>query len=340
MDVKAAAIRVLRQAGTALHARDISARIIDAGLWQSQGKTPAVTVAARLYSDIKKKGDRSSFVKAGAGTFALRDFAATPDAAGPAPAPVKKLPKPAAVKTDFSFTNCAEKVLEASGEKQPMHYKAITEQALQEGWLNTGGKTPEATMYALVISEIKRHRRRAEQPRFVRHGRGYVGLSKWQARGLAFEIARHKLQVGEVLRKKLLAMTPDKFEELIEQLLPEMGFEQVELTKSRADGGIDVRGALVVSDVIQIRLAAQVKRWKRNIHAPVVQQVRGSLGAHEQGLIITTSDFSSGAVREAAQADKTPIALMNGRQLVMLLMEHGIGVRRSTLDLFDIDEEF
>ena len=66
----------------------------------------------------------------------------------------------------------------------------------------------------------------------------------------------------------------------------------------------------------------------------------GSLSAHEQGLIITTSDFSPGAVREAAQPGKTPIALMNGWQLVMLLMEHGIGVRRSTLDLFEIDEEF
>lgn len=69
-------------------------------------------------------------------------------------------------------------------------------------------------------------------------------------------------------------------------------------------------------------------------------QVRGSLGAHEQGLIITTSDFSAGAIKEAAQPDKTPIALMNGEQLVMLLMEHGIGVHRSTPDLFEIDEEF
>ena len=66
----------------------------------------------------------------------------------------------------------------------------------------------------------------------------------------------------------------------------------------------------------------------------------GSLGAHEQGLIITTSDFSPGAVKEAAQADKTPIALINGEQLVMLLMEHGIGVHTSTPDLFEIDEEF
>ena len=31
---------------------------------------------------------------------------------------------------------------------------------------------------------------------------------------------------------------------------------------------------------------------------------------------------------------------MNGEQLVMLLMEHGIGVHRSTPDLFEIDEEF
>jgi len=71
----------------------------------------------------------------------------------------------------------------------------------------------------------------------------------------------------------------------------------------------------------------------------VVQQVRGSLGVHEQGLI-TTSDFSAGAIKEAAQSDKTPISLMNGEQLVMLLMEHGIGVHRSTPDLFEIDEEF
>jgi len=45
-------------------------------------------------------------------------------------------------------------------------------------------------------------------------------------------------------------------------------------------------------------------------------------------------------VREAAQADRPPIALMNGEQLVMLLMEHGISVHRSTPDLFEIDEEF
>ncbi|MGI6459872.1 MAG: restriction endonuclease [Candidatus Hydrogenedentales bacterium] len=77
------------------------------------------------------------------------------------------------------------------------------------------------------------------------------------------------------------------------------------------DGGIDVRGALVVGDVVRIKIAVQVKKWKRknNIPAPVVQQARGSLGAHEQGLIITTRDISAGAIKEAAQPDKTPIGL-------------------------------
>ncbi len=47
-----------------------------------------------------------------------------------------------------------------------------------------------------------------------------------------------------------------------------------------------------------------------------------------------------GAVKEAAQVDRAPIALMQGEQLVMLLMEHGIGVHRSTPDLFEIEKDF
>ena len=72
----------------------------------------------------------------------------------------------------------------------------------------------------------------------------------------------------------------------------------------------------VVGDVIRTRLAVQVKRWKSNVQAPVIQQVRGSLGTHEQGLIITTSDFSKGAREEATRANATPVGLMDGEQLV------------------------
>lgn len=342
MSVKIAAIQVLKEADRPLHAREIAKLIIEAGLWKSDGKTPAATVGARLYSDIKSNGDTSPFVKVGPQTFALRYSAVVSSGAAPVPSIVQEAPKPSVANAGFSFIDCAQKVLEAFGGKKPMHYKEITERALEKGWLVTSGKTPEASMYAQVITEIKRQQKRGERPRFVQHGRGYVGLSQWMGRGLAFQIEQHNDQVRKALRERLLAMKPGEFEELISQLLAEMGFEMVEVTKLSGDGGIDVRGTLVVGDVVRIKMAVQVKKWKlkNNILAPVVQQVRGSLGAHEQGLIITTSDFSTGAIKEAAQPDKTPIALMNGEQLVMLLMEYGIGVHRSTPDLFEIDEDF
>lgn len=342
MDVKSAAIQVLKQAGKALHAKDIAQQIITDGLWQSAGKTPNATVSARIYSDIKNKGDDSAFVKVGPQVFALRNSGEIPISDGLVHKAVEKPVESASENHGFSFTQCAQKVLENFGNKKPMHYKEITQQALQQGWLVTAGKTPEATMYAQVITEIKRQQKRGDQPRFVQHGKGYVGLSQWMKRGLAFQIEQHNHQVRKALHERLLAMKPGEFEELISLLLAEMGFESVEVTKLSGDGGIDVRGILVVGDVVRIKMAVQVKKWKpkNNIQAPVVQQVRGSLGVHEQGLIITTSSFSPGAVNEAAQPDKTPIALMNGEQLVTLLMEYGIGVKSSTPALFEIDDEF
>lgn len=72
-----------------------------------------------------------------------------------------------------------------------------------------------------------------------------------------------------------------------------MGFEDVTVTaRTRRDRRTrrTRRG-----QGVRIRMAVQAKRWSENIQAPTVQQVRGALGTHEQGLIITTSDFSKGA---------------------------------------------
>ena len=155
---------------------------------------------------------------------------------------------------------------------------------------------------------------------------------------MPYQISKHNREVKKELLSRLMDLTPTQFEELVGQLLAEMGFESIEVTKYGGDGGIDVRGTLLISDVVRIKMSVQAKRWKGYIQSPTVQQVRGSLGAHEQGLIITTSDFSTGAIKEANQPDKTPVALMNGEQLVTLLMEYSIGVRRMSHDLFELEE--
>ena len=142
--------------------------------------------------------------------------------------------------------------------------------------------------------------------------------------------------------ERLLALKPEEFEGVISLLLVKMGFVSVELTKLSGDGGIDVRGTLEVGGTVHIKMAVQAKKWKpgRNIQSPVVQQVRGSLGAHEQGLIITISGFSTGATDEAKQLDKAHIALMNGVQLVSLLVEYEIGVQRISQNPIELKESF
>jgi len=308
-------------------------------LWTTSGKTPSRTVEARICTDIKNKGSSSAFVRVAPRVFGLRELGAQPMSRRRRAGPPKRKTTRGKKKT-YSFTDAAEKVLEELGNKQPMHYRAITQKAIGMGWLATKGKTPEVSMSAAIGTEIRRYKKRGDQPRFAQHGRGYVGLTRWMGRGLAFQIEQHNRRVRRALHQGLLKIDPGAFEQLIGRLLAELGFEDIEVTNRSGDGGIDVRGTLVVGDVIRTRMAVQVKRWRKssNVQAPVVQQVRGSLGAHEQGLIITTSDFSKGAHDEASRSDAVPVALMNGEQLVALLVEHDIGVARLTHDIIELAE--
>lgn len=213
-----------------------------------------------------------------------------------------------------------------------MYYGEITEKALEMGWVSTKGKTPKYTMYAVMHEEIKRSKLRGVRPKFVKVGEGFFGLSKWEPLGIEGEIEKHNRKIRKELHRKLFEMDWEKFENLIDTLFVKMGFE-TDSTPPTSDGGVDVRGTLLIGGVVRIRMAVQVKRWKHNVRAPTIQQLRGSLGAHEQGLIVTTSDFSKGARKEAEKEDRSPVALMNGEELVFLLVENEIGVQRKSYDL-------
>ena len=327
-----AVIQILEKAGAPLSSKEIAGRVIEAGLWKTSGKTPDATIGARIYTDIKKHGEKSTFVKIAPNTFALNNALKVTESEEIAPCVVTPKRHKA-----VSFLDAAELVLKSMTKGTSLHYHDITEKALEAGWLKSSGKTPDATMNAQLVTDMKRVRAKGEPGRFVRTSPGCYSLVEWGGTGLPYQISKHNQEVRKKLHQKLMSMNPSLFEELIAQLLAEMGFESIEVTKYCSDGGIDVRGIMLISDVVRIKMAVQVKRWKRNIQSPTVQQVRGSLGVHEQGLIITTSDFSKGSIIEANQPDKTPVALMNGEQLVALLMQYNIGVRRVSHDLFELE---
>ena len=331
-----AAAAVLEAANEPLHYREITERTLAAGMWTTAGKTPWDTVNARIAVDIQRRGSASRFVRVGPGRYALK-ARSTPgteqDTSSGSPVPEHQ-----ASVGGVSFTDAAEQILSRSTEREPVHYAVITEQALEGGLIRTEGRTPAATMYSMILTEIRRREARGESPRFVQHGRGMVGLTAWLPAEVAGLVEEKNREVREALLDRARSASPEDFERLVSELLAEMGFQDVDVTNASGDGGIDVRGTLVVGDTVRICMAVQAKRWKANVQAPEVQRVRGSLGAHEQGLIVTTSDFSRGARDEATRDNAAPVALMNGEQLAALLARYQIGARTKPYELYALEE--
>ena len=331
-----AAATVLAETTEPLHYRELTERMLAQELWTTAGKTPWATVNALIAVDIKDRGNASRFVRVRPGWFALN-----PNGTNEPPerdrVPIQETDGAGSSST-MSFTDAAERILNQSRDREPVHYADITERALSQRLVRTEGRTPAATMYAMILTQIRRHEARGEMPRFVNHGRGMVGLTAWVPAGVARLIEEQNRKARQSLLERVRAATPTDFEGLVAEILLAMGFEDVEVSSPSNDGGSDVRGTLVVGDAVRIRMAVQAKRWKQNMQAPVVQQVRGSLGAHEQGMIITTSDFSNGAQTEASRPDAAPVALMNGERFAALLSEHEIGSSFKPYRLVVLDE--
>lgn len=236
----------------------------------------------------------------------------------------------------MQFKDAAYEILKKAG--QPLHYKEIASRAIKAGLLETLGRTPEATMGAMLYTDTinpdSRFRRGDE--------RGTFALKAMASGTIQQQIENIQVQIHKDLRKQLLNMPPQKFEELIRLLLEQMGFEETETTPYRNDKGVDVRGVLRSNPLSVVKVAIQAKRWTKNVGAGVVRDLRGSLKVAdaEQGLIITPSDFSSGAKEEAQSTGKTPIRLIDGNQLVDLLIQYNVGVKKEEYTVPTIDSEY
>ncbi len=235
----------------------------------------------------------------------------------------------------MTYLEAAYQILKQAGE--PLHYKEITERALAQGLIQPTGLTPEATMGSRLYTDTKQ-----EGSRFVRAGKGVFDLAERQPSGIDRRIQEINRTTRDQLSDLLHTMPPDRFEALIGELLIQMGFDEsaVQVTQRSKDGGIDVVGVFRAAGLTEMNVAVQVKRWKGNVGAPVVTQLRGSLQVHQQGIIITTSDFSKAARKEASAPNKTRIGLISGEELIDLLIKHQVGVVEKTLKVIGLDDEW
>lgn len=155
--------------------------------------------------------------------------------------------------------------------------------------------------------------------------------------------------IQDALRLELLErikkVSPSFFELIVIDLLVAMGYggsisEAASALGGTADGGVDgvIREDRLGLDSIYV----QAKRWEGSVGRPVVQAFVGSLEGlrAKKGIIITTSDFTQPAIEYVENIEKR-VALIDGNELVDLMIEHEIGVTISgTYQIMSMNSEY
>ena len=236
-----------------------------------------------------------------------------------------------------SFKEAAAKVLKKA--EQPLSAREISQIALEEELIETTGATPDATMAAQLYTDINKN----PSTRFKKVGKGLFALKEQteSSKSPLLAIQNQNELVKSKLKEKIHEMDPFQFEYLVAELLEKIGYEQVEVTKRTGDKGIDVVGNLTVGGLTDVKTVIQVKRFGvgNNIAGKHITQLRGSAAIDQRGLIITTSDFTKGAIEEARAPNKMPVALVNGKKLNNLLLKYKVGVKEEIVSVFSIDSE-
>ena len=129
-------------------------------------------------------------------------------------------------------------------------------------------------------------------------------------------------------------MEPAAFERLVQRLLREAGFIQVEVTGRSGDGGVDGKGIMRLGGMLSFRVIFQCKRYQGSITPSQIRDFRGAMvGRADKGLFITTGNFTKEAVREATRDGAPAIDLIDGDQLVEKLKEFELGVRTKKIEV-------
>lgn len=135
------------------------------------------------------------------------------------------------------------------------------------------------------------------------------------------------------LMTEVMKLSPPDFEKLVIKLLLKMGYgsgieENAIVTSVSNDGGID--GIIKEDQLGFSSIYIQAKQWAtgRTVDRPEIQKFAGALQGQQasKGLFITTAGFSSGAKDFVNRLYGSKIVLMDGMQLMKLMIKHNLGV--------------
>ncbi|VUD55214.1 5-methylcytosine-specific restriction endonuclease [Burkholderia pseudomallei] len=147
------------------------------------------------------------------------------------------------------------------------------------------------------------------------------------------------------LLDQVKSSTPSFFERLVIDLLVAMGYggsrqDAGSVIGRSGDGGIDgtIKEDKLGLDVIYV----QAKKWEGTVGRPEIQKFAGALQGQRanKGVFITTSAFTREA-KEYAGVIASKIILVDGDELVKLMVDHNVGVSTvSTFHVKKVDSDY
>lgn len=90
----------------------------------------------------------------------------------------------------MTFLDAAEAILRE--EKRPLHFRELARLAIEGGLIESKGKTPDATMGAVLYQQVKRAAGSGEPSRFRSAGRGKFGVRRRT-------VPLHELTLGDLI---------------------------------------------------------------------------------------------------------------------------------------------
>jgi len=136
-------------------------------------------------------------------------------------------------------------------------------------------------------------------------------------------------------------MRPDAFERLIQRVLRESGFVQVEITGKTGDGGIDGKGIARINDWLSFHIVFQCKKYRGSVGASEIRNFRGAIvGRADRGMFITTGSFTRAAIEEANRDGAPPIDLVDGEKLADKFKELSLGIKTEMVEDVTLEEKW
>jgi restriction system protein len=217
--------------------------------------------------------------------------------------------------------------------------------AWARSWLKKYGLLENSTRGIWALAPRAKGLERVDPKEVLRSVRATIKSEREEAEGTE-PVTEVNVTTADGWKQKLHSLltqrlTPSAFERLVQRLLRESGFTQVEVIGRTGDGGIDGKGIARVHGLLSFHVLFQCKRYQGTVGPGEIRDFRGAMvGRSDKGLFITTGTFTPAAAKEAARDGAPPIDLIDGDALAEKLKELGLGIKTEIFEIARVDDSW